>query len=106
MSDVSTDISTLVGFGLFCLIVGVGLYFLFGRGETVVFNDEREEQLTKQLADRLGCSWGIALGFVRREIELAPKESDQTILKRAEYHYRRNLPESGLCGTYRNRTRG
>jgi hypothetical protein len=100
------EVSTMVGFGLFCAIVGVGLYFLFGRGESVAFADEREERLSHRLADRVGCPLGYALDFVRRELSIASDLPDDTILKRAEYHCRRDLPENAPCRTYRDQTRG
>ena len=33
------------------------------------------------------------------------RETDETLLKRAVYHYRQNLPEK-TCSIYRDRTRG
>ena len=100
------EVPTIMGFGLFCLIVAVGLYFIFGRGESVTFADDREKRLTHELADRVGCPLGYALEFVHRELSIAPNEPDQTILKRAEYHCRRELPERAPCRTYRDPTRG
>jgi hypothetical protein len=64
------------------------------RGEPVAFENEREERLTNQLAGLLGCSLAQALPALRRELRLAPSQSDETILKRAEYHYRRNVPDA------------
>ena len=101
-----TEVPSIVGFGLFCLIVAVGLYLMFGRGESVAFANEREKRLTHELADRVGCPLGYAHEFIYRELSIAPDESDQTILKRAEYHCRRDLPERAPCRTYRDRTRG
>ena len=101
------ETSTLVGFAIFCAIVGLGLYFMFGRGgASVAFRNDREKQLTNELADRVGCPLGYALEFVRRELSISPDEDDQTILKRAEYHCRRDLPENAPCRTYRDSTRG
>lgn len=76
------------------------------RGPVVAFVDEREEQLTRKLAGQLGCPLADALGVVRRELAIAPAQSDDTILKRAAYHYRQNLPEPGPCRTYRDRAPG
>lgn len=100
------DIPPIAGFGAFCLIVGVGAYFILARGEAVAFNDGREKRLTERLAKRLGCPLAVAVDPVRRELGLAPDQTDDTILKRAEYHYRRNLPEPGLCRGYRDQRPG
>jgi hypothetical protein len=86
------------------VIVGVVLCLTFLRREgEVEFADEREERLTRALADQLRCSLGAALEAVRRELAHAPTQPDDTILKRAAYHYCRNLPEPGTCRTYRDR---
>jgi hypothetical protein len=75
------------------------------REEPVAFADEREERLTNQLAATLGCSAAQALPSMRQELRLAPGQSDETLLKRAAYHYRQNLPE-GTCGVWRDRAPG
>jgi hypothetical protein len=71
----------------------------------VAFADEREERLTRRLAAIVGCDLAHALPAVRREIGIAPDQSDETLLKRAVYHYRQDLPER-TCSVYRGRTRG
>ena len=88
------------------VVAGVGLYLVGRRADGVTFADEREERLTRKLARRLGCSLGAALAFVRREVELAPSLPDDTILKRATYHYQQSLPEPGPCRVYRDRSPG
>ena len=93
------------------MVVGVvaGLALSLGfrrREEAVAFANAREERLARTLAGRLRCPLGPALDVVRRELEIAPTQTDDTILKRAEYHYRRNLPEPGSCRAYRDRAPG
>src|SRR5205823_5871873 len=71
-----------------------GLYLLTRRPRPVVYANPREERLTRKLAQVVGCSLAQALPAVRREVDLAPKQSDETLLKRAAYHYRQELPET------------
>lgn len=81
---------------------------LFARREAapaVAFADEREERLTRRLAETLRCGLAQALPLVREELRLGPGQSDETLLKRAAYHYRRNLPEKA-CHVYRDRAPG
>ena len=82
-----------------------GLYLLTRRPKPVVYANPREERLTRKLARVVGCSPAQALRAVRREVELAPKQSDETLLKRAAYHYQQELPERS-CQVYRDKTRG
>jgi hypothetical protein len=82
-----------------------GLYLLSRRPRSVVFADQREERLTRQLARVLGCSLEDALPAVRKEIDLAPHQSDETLVKRAAYHYRQELPEKA-CPVYRDSSPG
>jgi hypothetical protein len=86
------------------LIAG-GLYFLSRRPRPVVFADSREERLTRQLAQLVDCSIAQAHPAVRREIDLAPNQSDETLVKRAAYHYRQELPEKA-CPVYRDKSPG
>ena len=89
------------------VVAGAILYLAFGLGgEAVAFADEREERLTRTLVGQLGCPLAAALDAVRRELNIAQQQPDETILKRAAYHYRQNLPEPGACRVYRDRTRG
>jgi hypothetical protein len=75
-------------------VVAAGLYFMARRPRPVVFGDAREERLTGQLARLVGCSLAQALPAVRREVGMAPNQSDATLLKRAVYHYRQEIPET------------
>ena len=87
--------------------VGLALYFSFARREeSVAFADEREERLTHRLAEQLRCPVSAALEAVRRELAIDPEQADETILKRAGYHYRQNLPDPGPCRTFRDRAPG
>ncbi len=89
------------------IVAGVGLVRGFGRrADPVAFADEREERLSRKLAARVGCPLAAAQEAVRQELKLAPTQPDDTILKRADYHYRQNLPEPGPCHVYRDRARG
>jgi len=84
----------------------VGLYLRPRRQpEPPVFADEREERLARAVARAVGCPPAEALPAVRREIEYSPGQSDETLLKRAAYHFRRNMPE-GTCGVWRDRAHG
>ena len=74
-------------------------------GAGVAFYDEREENLTRRLAGVLRCSLAEALPSIREEIRIAPTQSDETILKRAAYHYRQALPEK-TCSIYRDAAKG
>jgi hypothetical protein len=70
-----------------------------------LFADDREERVAHQVARAVGCRVELALPAVRHEIDLAPHQSDDVLVKRAAYHYRQNLPE-GACPVYRDRSRG
>jgi hypothetical protein len=71
-----------------------GLYLLTRPAKPIVYAGPREERLTAQLAHMVGCAPAQALPAVRREVELAPNQSDETLLKRAAYHYRQDQPET------------
>jgi hypothetical protein len=75
------------------------------RAEALPFADEREERLTLEVARRVGCAPAQALPAVRREIGYSPHQSDETLVKRAAYHYRQEQPER-TCHTYEDRVRG
>ena len=77
------------------------LYLRTRREEPMVFADQREERMTRKLAQTVGCSLTQALAVVQHEIEIAPTQSDDTLLKRAAYHYRQELPEK-TCQIYRD----
>lgn len=91
-------------------VVGVilalgGWAWVARRPVRVVFANEREERLTMQLTRMVGCSPAQALPYIQREIEMAPTLPDETILKRASYHYRQEIPET-TCQVFRDRTPG
>jgi hypothetical protein len=78
-----------------------GLYLLTRSPRPIAYANPREERLTHKLAQAVGCSLEQALPTVRREVEMAPNQSDETLLKRAVYHYRQDLPETA-CRVYRD----
>src|SRR5262245_52512463 len=83
-------------------------YFLYPRRSAPPppeFGDPREEQLTRQVARTVGCPLEAALPAVRHELDLSPNQSDETLVKRAVYHYRQALPEA-TCRTWRDAARG
>ena len=82
-----------------------GLYLLSQWSKPLRFANPREEQLTHKLARAVGCSLAQALRAVQREVKIAPNQSDQTLLKRAAYHYRQELPERA-CPVYRDKAKG
>lgn len=101
------EIEVLGGGVLLGVVIGLCLYLTFGRREgPVTFASARERRLSLRLAAEVGCPLEVAHDYVRRELELAPSQPDDTILKRAAYHYRRNLPEPGTCRTFRDRSPG
>jgi hypothetical protein len=82
-----------------------GWSLLVRRLKPVAYADPREERLTLALARVVGCPPREALEAVRREIDLAPGQSDETLIKRAAYHYRQDLPEKS-CRSTGTRPRG
>ena len=76
-----------------------------GKTAPVVFADEREERLTRRVAGMVRATLAQALPAVRRELGLAPSQSDETLVKRAVYHYRQDLPER-TCSIYPDRAQG
>jgi hypothetical protein len=74
-------------------------------GAPAEFADGREEGLARRLAREVGCAPAQALPAVRRELGIAPHLPDGTLLKRAAYHYQRELPEK-QCRVYRDRAAG
>ena len=83
----------------------LGLYLRAPRPQPVVFADPREEKLAVAVARQVGCSPADALPAVRREIDIAPDKPDETLVKRAVYHYRMNAPEK-TCSAWRDRAPG
>ena len=65
----------------------------------------REGELAARLARTVGCTPMEALPAVRHELDLAPGQTDDVLLKRAAYHYRMNLPERSPAA-YRDKVRG
>jgi hypothetical protein len=100
-----SDVWELAAVAAVLFVAGLVVWSLRPIPVAVTFTDEREERLTRRLAALVGCSLAQALPSVRREIEIAPGQSDETLLKRAAYHYRQELPEK-TCSVYRDRTRG
>jgi hypothetical protein len=78
-----------------------GLYLLTRSPRPITYANPQEERLTRKVAQAVGCSLEHALPAVRREVEMAPNQSDETLLKRAVYHYRQDLPET-VCRVYRD----
>ena len=100
------DLGTTVGIAAAVVgVAGLGVFFFRPRPVPVTFASEREEDLTRKLADRLRCDLAQVLPSVRAELQIAPDQTDDTILKRAEYHYRRNMPDTP-CGVWRDRSPG
>jgi hypothetical protein len=86
-------------------VAAAALYLATRRPRPPAFADAREERLARRLARQVGCRVDDVLPAVRREVNLAPGQSDETLLKRATYHYQRGLPE-GPCPVYRDRAPG
>jgi len=91
-------------------VVAAGVGFVLGRravrGAAVEeVMTEREAHLAKHVALRARCTVSEALSAVRHELALAPDQSDETLAKRATYHYQMALPEKS-CGTYKDRAKG
>ena len=82
-----------------------GLYLLSRSATPMVFANAREERLTRRLARSVGCTLAQALPAIRREVDIAPSQSDDTLVKRAAYHYGRDIPEAP-CSVYRDRAPG
>ena len=76
-----------------------------GAPRSVEFQSPQEERLTRKLAQVVGCGVAQALPAVRREIGFAPHQSDETLVKRAAYHYRQELPEKA-CPVFRDAAPG
>jgi hypothetical protein len=89
-------------------VLAAGLFLLNSRRREapVAFADAREEALTLKLAALVRCTPAEALPAVRKELELGPNQTDETILKRAAYHYRQALPEKSSCQVFRDRAPG
>ena len=92
-------------------VVAAGVGFVLGRravrSAPVVEPEmtEREAHLAKHVAQRARCTVFAALPAVRHELALAPDKDDETLAKRATYHYQMALPEKD-CTTYRDSVKG
>lgn len=75
------------------------------RPQPPLFESEREEQLARRVAARAKAGVSDVLPSIRHEIALAPNQTDDTLVKRALYHYQMSLPERD-CGGYRDTVRG
>jgi hypothetical protein len=90
-----------------CGVIGLAAcrVLLARRPEVIDFRDDREEQLTRRLAQAVGCTLADAQSAIQRELRIAPDQLDETILKRARYHYQREVPDRP-CGVFRDRAPG
>ena len=98
----------MANFGIVAIVVaaiGICRVLLRRKPVALAFHDEREERLTRRLAGEVHGSLADVLPSVREELRLGPSQSDETILKRAAYHYRQNLPEK-TCSVYRDAAKG
>lgn len=75
------------------------------RPQPPLFESEREEQLARRVAARAKAGVSAVLPAIRHEIALAPNQTDDTLVKRALYHYQMSRPERD-CGGYRDTVRG
>ena len=82
------------------LALGLAQFKARRREEPVAYANEREERLTRRLAATLGCSDASAHPWLRKELEIAPDQTDYNLLKRAAYHFRRDQPDVP-CPTWR-----
>jgi len=91
-------------------VVAAGVGFFLGRRAVRHTPDEpvmteREQHLAKHVATRARCTIYEALPAVRNELALAPHQDDETLVKRATYHFQMALPEH-TCTTYRDSAKG
>ena len=66
---------------------------------------EREERLARRLMKMVGCTLLQGIRAIRREIGHSPDQADETLLGRAAYHYRRELPDKEYP-PFRGQSRG
>jgi hypothetical protein len=99
------DVWVIVAAAAVPLALGLALLARRRKEAPAAFTGGREEGLARRLAREVGCTPGQALPAVRRELGIAPHLPDGVLLKRAAYHYRRELPEKG-CRVYRDRATG
>ena len=101
MSDIGIVAIVVVAAGVCLLLV----HHWRRKPVALAFDDEREEKLTRRAATILHCSLADALPSIHHELRISPKQSDETILKRAAYHYRQALPEK-TCSVYPDAAKG
>src|SRR4051794_31616480 len=92
------------------IVLGLGLALRFMRAKEdgsacSLLPEGREGDLAVRLAGMVGCVPMQALAAVRHELDLAPSQNDEVILKRAAYHYCNALPER-RGAIYRDKVRG
>jgi hypothetical protein len=112
MSDVVANLALTAGF-----VVAVGVAFVGARKLFAVLRrranlehpnapgTDREKRLARRVADVVGCTPAQALPAVQREVRIAPGQPDDTLAKRAAYHYRADLPVPA-CPVYPDRAPG
>jgi hypothetical protein len=108
LDEIITMLNAYVVAGIVAaVLLALGLSRLIGRRreELVSFANDREEQLTLRLATMLRCSPVQALPWLRKELEFASDQTDENLLKRAAYHFRRDQPET-TCSMWRDRSPG
>jgi hypothetical protein len=90
-------VAGLVAAVLFTLGLFGLAHFLGRRGdEPVQFANDREERLTRRVAEMLRCSLAQALPWLRKELQIAPDQTDDHLVNRAAYHYRRSQPDEPM----------
>jgi hypothetical protein len=93
-----------------CLVLSAGVVYLMlarnraGKAQPM-FENDREEQLTRRVAAQVKCPLGAALESVRQELDYSPGQSDDVLVKRAVYHYNQAHPAEHKV-TYCDRIRG
>lgn len=85
--------------------VGLALKGRAKKPRPVAFADAREERLARRVAGAVRSSPASVLAAVRHEVELAPHQPDDTLVKRAVYHYQQSAPER-TCSPYRDASPG
>ena len=98
------DIWLLLVIAVVAAVAG-GVYLATRRSKPMVYLSPREQRLTGAMARVVGCSLAEALPAIQRELEIAPNQSDETLVKRAAYHHRQELP-AATCQVYRDRAAG
>src|SRR5262245_29367413 len=79
-------------------LAGIAFHLLFRRPRAAAFTTSRGERLARRVCEIAGCALNESQQAVQRELDIAPTQSDEVIVKRAVYHYRRDLPEPYMGG--------